>query len=224
MINIKFDNKTFMQEMTNIIDYSIGFTQGMQKGKTKLLDDLGGYISEMASEFIDANARLDPAKLHHIYEWTKTGSPNARLFDISYTVKSTGLSFTSKFKQSQSIKDGSNVPFYNKAQIMEDGVAVTISPREAQALAFEINGQTIFTKGDVIVENPGGNVAGQFQNVFDLFFNRYFKQSFLRTSGLDNYFKKPMAYKTNLRKAKTGGRNAGISTGYAWVVGAGAGR
>jgi hypothetical protein len=224
MIKLKFDNKTFMKEMTNIIDYSAGFTQGMNRGKTKLLENLGSYIAEMASEFIDTNARVSPATLHHIYEWTKVGSPNARLFDISYSVKATGLSFTSNFKQSQSIKNGSNVPFYNKARIIEDRISVTISPREAQALVFDIGGETIFTKGDVVIDNPGGNVAGEFKNVFDLFFNQYFSQSFLKTSGLDVYFKNPIAYKINLRKAKTGGRSAGINVGYNWVIGAGVGK
>jgi hypothetical protein len=224
MIKLKFDSKAFMTEMTNIIDYSAGFTQGMNRGKTKLLDNLGSYISEMASEFIDTNARVSPATLHHIYEWTKVGSPNARLFDISYSVKATGLSFTSDFKQSQSIKNGSNVPFYNKARIMEDGISVTISPREAQALVFDVGGETIFTKGEVVIDNPGGNVAGEFKNVFDLFFNQYFSQSFLKTSGLDVYFKNPIAYKINLRKAKTGGRSAGINVGYNWVIGAGVGK
>lgn len=31
MIAVRFDNKAFKKEMKNIIDYSVGFTEGIQK-------------------------------------------------------------------------------------------------------------------------------------------------------------------------------------------------
>ena len=220
MITLKFDNKTFMKEINNIMDYSVGFVDGMVNAKQEFLRNLGPDIAQLASEFIDINARVNPERLHHVYEWTKTGSPNARLFDIKYSVNSRGISFQSELKQSESIKSGSTVPFYDKARIMESGITVTIEPREAQALVFDIGGQTIYTKGQVIVSNPGGNVKGQYENVFDLFFGKYFSQAFLTTSGLYRYFKNPTTYKANLRNGKRVGRSAGLATGYKWVAGA----
>lgn len=220
MITLKFDNKTFMKEINNIMDYSVGFVDGMVNAKQEFLRNLGPDIAQLASEFIDINARVNPERLHHVYEWTKTGSPNARLFDIKYSVNSRGISFQSELKQSESIKSGSTVPFYDKARIMENGITVTIEPREAQALVFDIGGQTIYTKGQVVVSNPGGNVKGQYENVFDLFFGKYFSQAFLTTSGLYRYFKNPTTYKTNLRNGKRVGRSAGLATGYKWVAGA----
>ena len=224
MINVKMNNKAFMKEMNNIMEYSVGFVDGMINAKPVFLKQLGMSASELASEFIDANARVSPKTLHHVYEWTKVGSPNARLFDIKFVVNSAGLSFSSSFKQSQTIKQGSNVPFFEKATIMEKGTAVTIEPRQAQALMFDVNGETIYTKGQVVVENPGGNTKGQFENVFDLFFNKYFTQSFLRSSGLYGYFNNPKVYKINLKRGKRGGRSVGLNTGYNWVAGAGTNR
>ena len=132
------DSRKFKQEMNNIMEYSFGFLEGMQRGKKALYSALGPQISEYASQFIDANAKVSPELLHHVYEWDRVGSPNARLFDIDYTISNIGLTFKTSFKQSTSIKNGSNVPFYDKARIMEDGVTVTIKPKKAKVLAFEI--------------------------------------------------------------------------------------
>jgi hypothetical protein len=175
-------------------------------------------------EFIDSNARVNPEMLHHIYEWNQTGSPSARLYDISYTTSNLGLSFRSSFSQSTSIKNGSRTPFYDKARIMEEGIPVTIRPRIAQTLAFEDNGETVFTKGPVRVDNPGGaEVEGGFERVFDMFFNRYFSQAFLRVSGIAKYLENPYVYKKNMSAGKNMGRSKGLSTGYRWIANAGVG-
>lgn len=220
MIAVRFDSRQFMKDMNNIIEYSTGFVDGIQLGKKEFLNNLGLAIEDSASSFIDTMAKIDPQRLHHVYEWYRSGSSDARLFDIKYTVSNIGLSFTSKFKQSETIKDGSRVPFYNKAAVMESGQTVTIAPRESSVLAFDVNGETVFTKNPVTVQNPGGNVQGQYANVFDMFFSKYFSQSFLRTSGLYDYFDNPKVYKDNLRKGKKSGRSQGLNTGYRWVVNA----
>ena len=220
-MKVMMDSKKFKRDMDNIVKYSFGFLDGIQQGKTVLYKTLGPQVAEMASDFIDANARMNPQNLHHVYEWYKTGSPNARLFDIDYSVGPLGITFNSKFKQSTTIKDGSRVPFYNKAAIMESGVSVVIVPKKANALRFEIDGDVIYTKNPVEVDNPGGNTAGQFENVVDMFFNVYFRQTFLRVTGLDKHFKNPSVYKRNLAKGRNQGRAAGIKAGFQWVVNAG---
>ena len=224
MISLKFDNKAFIKEMNNIMEYSAGFVDGVKSGKTEFLNNIGPDIAEIASNFIDVNANVSPQTLHHVYEWAKVGSPGARLFDISYSVSGNGLSFKNNFKQSQTVSNGSSTPFYEKARIMEDGIAIIIKPKKAQALVFDIGGEKVFTRGTVVVDHPGGNVQGEFENVFDLFFSRYFTQSFLKSSGLHNYFSNPVVYKANLRKGKSSGRSAGINTGYNWVIGARVGK
>lgn len=220
-MKVVFNSKQFTKDMKNIMDYSFGFLEGVQRGKVTLYRTLGPQISEYASQFIDANAKVSPELLHHVYEWDRVGSPNARLFDIDYTISNIGLTFKTSFKQSTSIKNGSNVPFYDKVRIMEDGVTVTIKPKKAKVLAFDINGEEIFTPNPVIVTNPGGQTRGQFENTINNFFGVYFRQSFLKASGLQEKLKYPKVYKKNLAAGKRTGRSMGIKTGFQWVANAG---
>jgi hypothetical protein len=150
------------------------------------------------------------------------GSPDARLYDINYTISNLGLSFVSTLKQSTSIKDGSSVPFYNKAKIMEEGTPVTIRPKKSNVLVFEDGGETVFTKGEVVVQSPGGRATtGSFQKVVDTFFNRYFTQAFLRTSGLSAYLGNADVYRKNLAGGKSSGKIKGYQVGYRWIANAG---
>jgi hypothetical protein len=220
-MRVVINSKQFTREMNNIMNYSFGFLEGVQRGKKALYAALGPQISEYASQFVDANARISPDLLHHVYEWEQTGSPKGRLFDIDFTISNFGLTFKTSFNQSTSIKNGSNVPFYNKAQIMENGVAVTIKPKRSNVLAFEVDGQQVFTPNPVRVENPGGQTQGQFENVINNFFGVYFRQSFLKASGLQDRLSYPKVYKKNLNAAKRSGRSLGIKTGLQWVANAG---
>lgn len=220
MIKVKFDNRAFKKEMKNLIDYSTGFAEGIEKGKSEFLNNMGADVSEIASQFIDSNARVSPGTLHHVYEWYKSGSPEARLFDIDYTVSNLGLSFISNFKQSTTVSNGSYEPFRNKAAIMENGTTLVIRPKNAEALRFEVDGEIVYSKKPVVVENPGGNTQGEFEKAFDMFFGRYFTQAFLNSSNLRQYFENPIVYKKNLGKGKRGGRSVGLSTGYRWVANA----
>jgi hypothetical protein len=219
-----YNSKKFKKEMNNIMRYSFGFLDGVQKGKTPFLKSLGVQTVEIMKQFVDSNARVNPEMLHHIYEWNRTGSPAARLYDISFTTSNIGLSFKSSFRQSESIQDGSKTPFYDKARIIESGVSVLIKPRNSDVLAFEEDGEMVFTKKPIKVTNPGGVEAqGGFEKTMDLFFNKYFSQSFLRTSGVAQYLENPVVYKKNLRAGKTRGRSKGLSVGYTWVANAGVG-
>jgi hypothetical protein len=217
-----FSSNQFKKEMNNIVEYSVGFLEGIQKGKTLFLKTVGLETVELMKEFIDSNARVNPEMLHHIYEWNQTGSPKARLYNISYTTSNLGLSFKSSFRQSASIKNGSRTPFYDKARIMEEGIPVTIRPRVAEVLAFDENDETVFTKGPVRIDNPGGSqVEGGFEKVFDMFFNRYFSQAFLRVSGIAKYLENPEVYRRDMNAGKSLGRSKGVSTGYRWIANAG---
>ncbi len=211
--------KKFTKTMNNIIDYSFGFIDGTNRGKQMFFDSLGKQTVEVLKKYIDTNARMNPNLLHHVYEWYQTGSPKARLYELNYTSNSMGVSFKSTFKQSTSIPNGSKVPFYNKASIMEQGSTVIIKPKKT-ALAFEVDGEEVFTRKPVTVQNPGGEVSGEFEKIFDSFFNQYFRQSFLKASGLFDYLENPTIYKKNFRTGAKIGRSAGVSTGIAWMANA----
>jgi len=220
MISVKINNKKFKKEMDNLMGYSIGFLIGVQRGQGVFLKGFGVTVIEALKEYIDSNARVAPQLLHHVYEWNQTGSPEARLFDIGYTVTGVGLSVDSKFSQSTSIKNGSKVPFYDKARIMENGIPVVIAPKN-KVLAFTVDGEEVFTSQPVKVQNPGGNVEGQYEKVFDSFFKLYFKQSFLAATGILSYLENPIDFKKNFSQGKTGGYNIGIATGKQWIAKAG---
>lgn len=222
MISIKINSAKFAKEINNIMDYSIGFLDGVQEGKAALLNSIGVQAIEMLKQYIDSNARSNPQMLQHVYEWYQNGSPEGRLFDINYAVTGAGISINSTFRQSKSIQNGSKVPFYDKARIMEEGIPVTIRPVNAQVLRFEEEGETVFTSNAVNIANPGGMKAqGGFEKTFDEFFNKYFTQAFLKSSGIAQYLENPEAFKKHMSSGKSRGRAAGKSAGYNWIVKAG---
>lgn len=218
MIKAKFDDSELVRDIANIVQYTNGFAEGARRGKAKFLENLAVMIKESAENYVDSSARVDEARLHHVYEWYMTGSPEARLFNISYRISTNAINFNYEFSQSRSVKRGSNVPFYDKATIMERGTPVTIRPKRSDVLVFDENGETIFTKKPVIVNNPGGNVAGQFEKVLDSFFNNYLKQSFMSITGIEFNLKNPVQFAQNLKKGR--GYADGVKSGYNWIVGA----
>jgi hypothetical protein len=221
-MKVIMNNAAFKKDMKNIMNYSIGFLDGIQIGKTKFLNNVGLMTKEILEQYIDSNARVNPKALHHMYEWYKVGSPDARLYNINYTISNLGLSFVSTMKQSTSIKDGSSVPFYNKAKIMEEGTPVTIKPTKADVLVFEDGGETVFTKGKVVIQSPGGTATtGSFERVVNTFFNKYFTQAFLSSSGMLQYFNNPTVYSKNLSAGKKIGKSKGLQVGYRWIANAG---
>ena len=207
--------------MNNIVQYAFGFLDGVQKGKKVFLQNLGvGTIQAMA-QYVDVSARGNPAALHHVYEWSQTGSPSSRLFDINYNVSNLGLIINSTFRQSRTVKQDSHTPFYNKAKIMEEGIPVTIKPKKSSVLVFTEEGETVFTKSPIVVRNPGGDrVQGSFERTMDEFILRYFKQSFLRASGIYNYINKPTVFKKNIKAGSKVGKSKGVETGFKWIANA----
>lgn len=218
MINVRIDTTAFRKMMNNVVDYSIGFIDGTNKGKVVFLKILGEQTSDILNKYIDASARSNPQFLHHVYEWYKVGSPYARLFDIKFIVSKDTLSFISSFKQSESLKDGSRVPFYDKAKIMEEGMTVVIEPRTRSFLAFEDNGELVFTSDSVVVTNPGGNTEGEYARVFDQFFTKYFTQAFLRSSGLLRHLETPTEFSVGFKEGSKLGKSAGVKRGYRWIT------
>ena len=216
MFSSTVDLSAFNKDMKNILGYANGFIDGVEKAKPQMIANLGERISEILNEFVDSNARMNPQSLHHIYEWYQTGSPNARLFDIEYKVIGSGLSISSTFSQSTSIKNGSKVPFYDKARIMEDGIPVTITPKTK--LVFDVDGKTVFTSNTVTVDNPGGNVSGEYTKLFNMFFESYLKQSFLNDLGVFKVLNTNNDFDKNFSSAKVSGKSLGVTTGYNWIM------
>lgn len=218
MIRTRIESAEFASDMKKIIGYAEGFIQGAEAGKSNMIDNLGSELIAELKNFIDVNARISPMTLHHVYEWYQTGSPAARLFDLDYKASNLGLSVNSTFRQSVTLREGSKVPFYNKAAIMENGVPVKIEPKNAEVLSFIENGERVFTKKPINVVDPGGEaVQGGYERVFETFFNQYFSQSFIRHSGIMRQLGDVSEFKRNFGSAKRGGKSLGMSVGYRWI-------
>lgn len=220
-MRVSLQSANLEKTMMNLIQYSYGFLEGVERGKRIFFDNMGRGLIEVLSRYIDIEAKANPSALHHVYEWYQTGSPSARLFNINYTVSNLGLSINSTFKQSNTVKADSSRPFYDKARIMENGIPVVIKPSANKPLRFYEGGNTIFVKKPITVRSPGGEeVQGAFEKTFDEFMTKYFTQAFLKSSGIHDYIKNPSIYKKNFAAGAKKGRSAGISTGFKWITNA----
>jgi hypothetical protein len=218
-MKVTFDDRKLMKDMESLVSYSQGFLEGTELAKPAILNKLGKDVIQTLRNFVDSNARVNPSALQHVYEWSMTGTPAGRLFDINYLVTGNGLSFNSTFRQSSTIQKGSSTPFYDKARIMEEGIPVIIKPK-GRVLAFVDDGEQVFTSKPVVVSNPGGAEArGSFEQVINSFFESYFTQSYIASSGIFDYLKNPFPYATNLQRGMRAGKAYGKMIGLKWASG-----
>jgi hypothetical protein len=216
---VYLDPKSFEKTMFNVINYSLGFIEGVNKGKRLFIKNLGDGVIESLSRYIDSTARMNPQALQHMYEWYKTGSPDARLYSLKTITRDGGLSINSTFKQSTVTQQGNKEPFYNKARIMEQGIPITINPKPGKVLAFTDGGKDVFTRKEIHIQYPGGrNAKGSYEKTFDEFFKTYFSQAFLKSSGILDYIENPKAYKNKFAEGAKGGKSIGIAAGFNWIV------
>lgn len=218
MIKVNFDSNQFNIDLDNMTSYAIGFMDAVEDSEEKILNIVGKDLIEAMKQYVDASARVNPAILHHVYEWYQSGSPNARLFDINYTTIGKGLSFNYTLTQSSSVKAGSKTPFYDKARIMESGVPVIIRPKTSQVLVFEDNGEQVFTRKPVFVSNPGGQSQGGLEKTLNAFITNYFSQVYLQSSGVAEHLSNPTEFNKNFAASKRGGRSLGYATGRNWIA------
>lgn len=167
-------------KLNKIIEYSEGFLIETQRLRRQFNTDIGNYVVKLLGEYIDGLARVSPESLHHVYEWGQVGTEAGRLFDFNMVATAEHITIAGTFLESQSVSPTGTVPFYDKARIMESGITVVIKPKDAEVLAFEVDGETVFTSTEVTVEHPGGEyVAGSFENAVDSFFTSYVTKQIL---------------------------------------------
>jgi hypothetical protein len=205
MIRAVFDTKHFSNIMRNTIAYSNGFINGIEISRIRFNEQLGELSSEMLKKYIDSRARADRQSLHHIYEWDSVGSPSGRLFEIQSKASTTNITFWGSFLPSRSVSDTSGDPFVNKAEIMENAILIEVTPKN-NVLAFEADGETVFTTDTVYIANPGGDeVAGSFGKVVEEFFDSHFTAQVLIQSGLDKKLSNPKEFAQYFSSGARGG-------------------
>lgn len=210
MLEVKVDNVQFKKTLKNVVEYSEGFFDGIDMKKTDFNNELANFTSEALKKYIDAQARMNPLKLHHVYEWGKAGNASSRLFEFSTKVSGRTISIVGNFLPSKSISETSHEAFVNKAKVMEDSIQVVIEPKNSDVLVFENKGDVVFTKNAIYIDHPGGDeVAGSFGETVDNFFENYFTNGLLRP--LIEKLSRANEFTQSL--SATSGRNVGVRAG-----------
>lgn len=139
--------------------------------KQKINRGAAYIIKNYFDQYIDQRAKQNPDAYHHIYEFDKTGQPGSRLFKgvISNSLDSAIITYTFTAAQEPN-RDGYAFP--NKAEIMEEGRTLTITPKRGKYLKYALEDGRFVTTEKSIVPDPGGPlVAGSFEKTFNQFMN-----------------------------------------------------
>lgn len=214
MINIRMDTKQLNKILGNSVSFSFGFLEGAEINQIQFNRELAEFIKEALYKYIDAHARMNSESLHHVYEWGRVGSSADRLFEFKAQSSKRVIKFTGKFLQSKSISEGSSEPFYDKANVMENKISITIQPKSSPVLVFEDDGETIFTSKTIEISNPGGSaVAGSFSSIVNSFFDNYLTAGILRGAGVFDSLSYPNEYSDGFSSGTKNGRPTGIKAG-----------
>jgi hypothetical protein len=219
-ITVKFDSAKLNRTINNIVKYSDGFLSETKQSKNKIALKMGNTSVNAFYQYLDGVARMHPDMLHHIYEWGQVGNPFARLVELNIKSGQGGTVISANFTQSNTSPKSGGEPFYNKAEVMEDGQSVTIQEKDAEVLFFEIDGKEFFRKGPITIENPGGEaVRGSFVKTFNEFYTSYFSQVYLRSIKFYEHFQNPKPYARNFAAAVRSGsaKNAGKAAAMQWI-------
>ena len=216
MLSVKLDTRAFSKTMKNTISYSLGFMEGVQSDRLSFNRLLGEYTKEALGKYIDAKARGNPEELHHVYEVGADGSDNGRLFNFNVAATKANIMFNGYFLPSSGIPNNGGYPFIDKANVMEDGISITITPKRSKVLVFDVDGETVFTPNAITIDHPGGDqVAGSFGRTVDEFFLNYFTNAMLMPLIAD--LQRADEFTRNFAAGARGGRSVGIRAGRSYL-------
>jgi hypothetical protein len=221
MISVNFNAKKMVKTINNIINYSDGYIQETKKNEAKIANKIAKISVNVFYQYLDGLARMHPDMLHHVYEWGEVGNPGSRLYKLKTISIGKSVGVGAQLLNSNSIKEGSTEPFYDKASIMEYGESVTVTEKEAESLFFEIDGVEYFRKGPITIANPGGEaVRGSFVRAFNEFYSNYFSEVYLRSIGIYKKLEEAKEYKKNVAVASksVNPRLLGKNSAMQWVA------
>lgn len=215
MLQFKIDSKEINRMLDNTISYSYGFLEGTEINQIVFNQKLGLFVEHALKKYIDSRAKISPESLHHVYEWGMVGSPNGRLFDFNVVATKRTINIKGKFLKSKTSPPNSDDVFYNKAEIMENGISVTVVPVESPVLVFDVGDETVFTTKSVFIQHPGGPaVVNSFEEVFNNFFNTVLTGSLLKASGIFDKLSNPKEFTSWFPEGvKGGGKSSGRKAG-----------
>lgn len=227
MIYARIKGDEVIKMLKNSTKYTESFVTELKKNKVLLNEKVGEESVEAFYEWLDSLARVHPGMLHHVYEWGQVGDPFGRLFELGFSVNNTSTVVDAIFLESQIPSPTSDVPFYDKAEMMESGEPITINEVDADILFFEIDGEEYFRHGPIVIANPGGpDVRGSFVRAFNEFYGKYFTEVHLKAIGFYKYFSNPKEYSRYFSAAVKGGSpsSVGKKAALSWIMNAPGGK
>lgn len=212
MISLTFNYKKTIRDLFNTAEYGLGFLDGIEMNRLEFNTVLAEYTEQALGRYVDAAARGNPDSLHHVYEWGQVGYKKGRLYQLQSKATTRTITISGEFIPSRVPAPGANVPFRNKAYIMENQITVIIEPDQAEVLAFQVDGETVFTPNQVVIEHPGGEqVENAFGEKVYEFFSVYYTSRVI-----PNLYKKlgvPKEYAKYYRQGVRSGRIVGVKAG-----------
>lgn len=137
--------------------------------KTKINRGAAFLIRNYFDVYMDAKARGAPKAYHHVYEFDKTGDKQSRLFKSTIANAGDGSVTLTYSLTMASEPNRQGYEFPSKAIVMEQGDPVTILPKRKKYLKYRLENGEFITSKQSYVPQPGGPVAGNFQEVHNNF-------------------------------------------------------
>jgi hypothetical protein len=219
-IKVKFNGKNFIDTLTNVTNYSQGFIDEVKRNQNKITEKIASTSVNVFYDYLDGLARSHPGMLHHVYEWGQVGDPFARLYELSVSLQGKSAVVSADFLQSDTPSPTSRETFYDKANIMEEGIPLVIEEKDAQVLFFEIEGEEFFRNGPIYIANPGGGATrGSFVRAYNEFYNIYFTKDYLNSIKFYDHFRGSKEYQKNVKIASKS-KNAtsiGRAAALSWI-------
>jgi len=176
-----FDTGQMPEKILALTRYDATILSRVHTGENKMLIERGAanLVSDYFMRYIDATSRANRKSFHHVYEWDMTGDSDARLFKKKITTTAQGTLMSFSFTNSKT-KNRDGYIFAKKAEVMESGQKVIITPKRKSILRFFAkSGDKVFTELSVVY-NPGGDfVKNSFTDAWKKY-SRYNAKATLR--------------------------------------------
>lgn len=168
-----FDTGQFVEKITALSIYDSNLLTMLYQNtvnKQKINRGAALLIKNYFNTYLDSRARQNPSAYHHVYEFDKTGSPDARLFKAVVTNTGDGSALINySFSQAKN-PNSEGHPFPNKAEVMENGETIIVTPKRGKYLKYRLEDGQFITSEKSIIRNPGGDqVKGSFESTFRSF-------------------------------------------------------
>jgi hypothetical protein len=173
MVSIRkgFDDGDYSEKILRLTTYDLRLFPQVhlsEVNKTAIERSAAKLVTRYFEQYADAMARSNPKPLQHVYEFNMAGDQKSRLFKSTIATNSNGSVISYRFIKAK-VPNNFGYMFYNKAEVMERGNPIVIMPKSKQYLSYKLdNGRFIRSKKSV-VNNPGGDVGGNFNEEFDMF-------------------------------------------------------